>query len=69
MMRAIGLLALLTILDVGAAVAQTSNKGTSPSQTTTGDRPRSGIPEAPIGHGQPRAATCRTTTLATRTIP
>jgi len=56
MMRAIGLLALLAILDVGAAVAQTGNKGTSPSQTTTGDIPRGGIPEAPIGHRQPRAS-------------
>jgi hypothetical protein len=56
MMRAIGLLALLAILDVGAAVAQTGNKGTSPSQTTTGDMPRAGVPEAPIGHRQPRAS-------------
>ena len=50
MMRAIGLLALLAVLDVGAAIAQTGNKGTSPSQSITG-----GIPEAPIGHRQPRA--------------
>ena len=56
MMKAIGLLALLAILDVGAAVAQTGNKGTSPGQTTTGDTPRAGIPEAPIGHRQPRAS-------------
>ena len=41
MMRAIGLLALLTVLDVGAAIAQTGTSG--------------GIPEAPIGHRQPRA--------------
>jgi len=49
MMKAIGLLALLAVLDVGAAIAQTG-KGTSPSQSMTG-----GIPEAPIGHRQPRA--------------
>ena len=53
MMRAIGLLALLTVLDVGAAIAQTGNKGTSPSQSMTGGT--GGIPEAPIGHRQPRA--------------
>jgi hypothetical protein len=47
MMKAIGLLALLAVLDVGAAIAQTGNKG---SQSITG-----GIPEAPIGHRQPRA--------------
>ena len=52
MMRAIGLLALLAVLDVGAAIAQTGNKGTSPSQTTTGDMSRA----APIGHRQPRAS-------------
>jgi hypothetical protein len=52
MMRAIGLLILLAILDVGAAVAQTSNKGTSPSQSTTGDMSR----VAPVGHRQPRAS-------------
>jgi hypothetical protein len=50
MKRAIGLLALLAVLDVGAAIAQTGNKGTSPSQTIAG-----GIPPAPIGHRQPRA--------------
>ena len=50
MMKAIGLLALLAVLDVGAAIAQTGNKGTSPSQSITG-----GIPEAPIAHRQPRA--------------
>ena len=49
MMRAIGLLALLAVLDVGAAIAQT-DKGTSPSQSIPGR-----IPEAPIGHRQPRA--------------
>ena len=51
MMRAIGLLALLALLDVGAATAQTGNKGTSASQTTTGDTSR----VAPVGHRQPRA--------------
>jgi len=51
MMRAIRLLALLTVLDVGAAIAQTGNKGTSPNQSITG-----GMPEAPIGHRQPRAS-------------
>ena len=50
-MRAIGLLALLAVLDVGAAIAQTGDKGTAPSQSITG-----GIPEAPIGHRQPRAS-------------
>jgi hypothetical protein len=50
MMRAIGLLALLALLDVGAATAETGNKGTSPNQTIAG-----GIPPAPIGHRQPRA--------------
>ena len=49
-MRAIRLLALLTVFDVGAAIAQTGNKGTSPNQSITG-----GMPEAPIGHRQPRA--------------
>jgi hypothetical protein len=43
MMRAIGLLALLTVLDVVAAIAQTGDKGISPSQSITG------------GHRQPRA--------------
>jgi len=55
MMKAIALLALLAVLDVSAAIAQTGNKGTSPGeaigQTITG-----GIPEAPIGHRQPRAS-------------
>ena len=51
MIRAIGILALLAIFDLGTAVAQTGNKGTSPGQTITG-----GIPEAPIGHRQPRAS-------------
>jgi hypothetical protein len=51
-MRAIGVLALLAVLDVGAAVAQTGNKGTSPGQTTSGDMSRM----APIGHRQPRAS-------------
>ena len=50
MMRAIGLLVLLVVLDAGPAIAQTGNKGTSPSQSITG-----GVPEAPIGHRQPRA--------------
>ena len=50
MMRAIGLLALLPVLDVGAAIAQTDNKGTSPGMS------RAGVPEAPIGHRQPRAS-------------
>ena len=45
MMRAVGLLALLALLDVGAATAQTGNKGTIAG----------GIPPAPIGHRQPRA--------------
>jgi hypothetical protein len=45
-------LALLAVLDVGAAVAQTGNKGTSTSQTTTGDMSRA----APVGHRQPRAS-------------
>ncbi|MBV9529682.1 MAG: hypothetical protein JO283_01080 [Bradyrhizobium sp.] len=45
-MRAIGLLALLAVLDAGADIAQTG----SPSQTIAG-----GIPPAPIGHRQPRA--------------
>jgi hypothetical protein len=48
MMRAIGLLALLAVLDAGAAIAQTGNRGTSPSQSVTGVG-------APIGHRQPRA--------------
>jgi hypothetical protein len=51
MMRGIGLLALLAVLDVGVAIAQTDNKGTAPSKSITG-----GIPEAPIGHRQPRAS-------------
>jgi len=50
-MRGIGLLALLAVLDVGVAIAQTDNKGTAPSKSITG-----GIPEAPIGHRQPRAS-------------
>ena len=50
MMRAIGLLALLAVLDVGAAIAQTDNKGTSPGMS------RAGVPEAPTGHRQPRAS-------------
>ena len=50
MMRAIGLLVLLAVLDAGPAIAQTGNKGTSPSPSITG-----GMPEAPIGHRQPRA--------------
>jgi hypothetical protein len=53
MMRAIGLLALLlAVVYGGAAIAQTGNKGNEAiGQTITG-----GIPEAPIGHRQPRAS-------------
>ena len=42
---------------MGAAIAQTGNKGTSPSQSITGPTGQSGgVPEAPIGHRQPRAS-------------
>jgi hypothetical protein len=50
-MRAIGLLTLLAVLAGGAAIAETGNKGTSTGQTITG-----GIPQAPVGHRQPRAS-------------
>ena len=65
MMRAIGLLALLVFSMWALQFAQTGNKGTSPGLTIAGDLssvgisqadlPRAGIPEAPIGHRQPRA--------------
>ena len=51
MIRAVGLLALLAVLGGGAALAETGNKGTSTGQTITG-----GIPQAPVGHRQPRAS-------------
>ncbi len=52
MKRTIGLLALMVLLGGTAAVAQSGNRnGPSGAQTTNG-----GIPEAPIGHRQPRAS-------------
>ena len=51
MKRTIGLVALMVLLGGTAAVAQSSNRnGLSTGQTVNG-----GIPEAPIGHRQPRA--------------
>jgi hypothetical protein len=51
MKRKIGLLVLMVLLGGTAAVAQSGNSnGLSTGQTING-----GIPEAPIGHRQPRA--------------
>jgi hypothetical protein len=52
MKRTIGLVALMVLLGGTAAVAQNSDRnGSSGGQTVNG-----GIPQAPIGHRQPRAA-------------
>ena len=50
MKKVIGLVGLLVLLGATAAIAQ-SGKGTSTSQTTT-----AGVPQAPVGHRQPRAS-------------
>lgn len=52
MKRTIGLVALMVLLGGTVAVAQSgrNNNGLSTGQTING-----GIPEAPIGHRQPRA--------------
>jgi hypothetical protein len=52
MKSTIGLVALMVLLGGTAAVAQSGNRnGLSTGQTIKG-----GIPEAPIGHRQPRAS-------------
>src|SRR5215471_2267191 len=50
--KIIGLVGLLVLFGGTAAIAQSSGKGTSTGQTTT----PSGIPQAPVGHRQPRAS-------------
>ncbi|WP_407174156.1 hypothetical protein [Bradyrhizobium sp. STM 3562] len=49
----IGLVALMVLLSGTAAVAQSGNKGSS--SPSVGQTIHGGIPEAPIGHRQPRA--------------
>jgi hypothetical protein len=51
MKKIIGLVGLLVLFGGTAAIAQSGGKGTSAGQTTT----PSGIPQAPVGHRQPRA--------------
>jgi len=52
MKKIIALVGLLVLFGGTAAIAQSSGKGTSTGQTTT----PSGIPQAPVGHRQPRAS-------------
>jgi len=44
-------MALLVLIGVPGAIAQSGNKGTSVGSTING-----AIPEAPVGHRQPRAS-------------
>lgn len=52
MKKIIGLVGLLVLFAGTAATAQSGSKGTSTGQTTT----PSGMPQAPVGHRQPRAS-------------
>jgi hypothetical protein len=54
MKRRIGLVALMVLLSGTAAIAQSGNKGSS--SPSIGQTIQGGIPEAPIGHRQPRAS-------------
>jgi hypothetical protein len=51
MQRLIMSIALMILIGAPAAFAQTGGTSSYPKNTTTG----SGVPEAPIGHRQPRA--------------
>ena len=56
-------MALLALIGAPGAVAQSGSKGTTVGSTINGT-----IPEAPVGHRQPRAATCQTTRRTCRAI-
>ena len=51
MKKTIILMALLALIGVPGAVAQSGSKGTSTGSTINGT-----VPEAPVGHRQPRAS-------------
>lgn len=58
MKKIIGLVGLLVLFAGTAAIAQSGGKGTSTGQTTSPSETTlpSGIPQAPVGHRQPRAS-------------